>query len=102
MFSGNRFRDLRFAVHYMYTNDGEVTDNLSIGNTVGYAVMYSHRLIVRGNVSDGDRDRGFLFNFANGSQISGNTVIGRAQPAERWAASSMRGGEAREHGLAAR
>ena len=101
MFSGNRFRDLRFAVHYMYTNDGEVTDNVSIGNTVGYAVMYSHRLIVRGNVSDGDRDRGFLFNFANGSQISGNTVIGRAQPAERWAASSMRGGEAREHGLAA-
>ena len=70
VFSGNRFRDLRFAVHYMYTNDGEVTDNLSIGNTVGFAVMYSHRLIVRGNVSDGDRDRGFLFNFANGSQIS--------------------------------
>ena len=100
VFSGNRFRDLRFAVHYMYTNDGEVTDNLSIGNTVGYAAMYSHRLIVRGNVSNGDRDRGFLFNFANGSQISGNTVIGRAQPAERWAASSMRGGEAREHGLA--
>ena len=31
VFSGNRFRDLRFAVHYMYTNDGEVTDNVSIG-----------------------------------------------------------------------
>jgi nitrous oxidase accessory protein len=101
VFSGNRFRDLRFAVHYMYTNDGEVSDNLSLGNTVGFAVMYSHRLTVRGNVSDGDRDRGFLFNFANGSQITGNTVIGRTQAAERWAASSMRGSEAREHGLPA-
>src|SRR5215212_7173081 len=36
VFSGNRFRDLRFAVHYMYTNDGEVTNNLSANNTVGY------------------------------------------------------------------
>ena len=25
VFSGNRFRDLRFAIHYMYTNDSEVT-----------------------------------------------------------------------------
>ena len=55
----------------------EVSDNVSIGNTVGYAIMYSHRLMVRGNVSDGDRDRGMLFNFANGSQITGNTVLGR-------------------------
>src|SRR6185295_15085256 len=84
VFSGNRFRDLRFAVHYMYTNEGEVTNNVSIGNTVGYAVMYSNRLTIRGNVSDGDRDRGFLFNFANGSQIIGNIVLGRLQPAERW------------------
>jgi nitrous oxidase accessory protein len=99
VFSGNRFRDLRFAVHYMYTNDGEVSDNVSTGNTVGYAVMYSHRLTIRGNVSEGDRDRGFLFNFANGSQISGNTVVGRAQPPERWAASTMRGSDAGEHGL---
>jgi nitrous oxidase accessory protein len=98
VFSGNRFRDLRFAVHYMYTNDGEVTNNVSIGNTVGYAVMYSHRLTIRGNVSDGDRDRGFLFNFANGSQISGNMVVGRLQPAERWArAGQQHDPDAREH-----
>jgi nitrous oxidase accessory protein len=99
VFSGNRFRDLRFAVHYMYTNDGEVSDNVSVGNTVGYAVMYSHRLTIRGNVSDGDRDRGFLFNFANGSQISGNTVRGRLQAAERWATSGLHDADAREHGL---
>ena len=100
MFSGNRFRDVRFAVHYMYTNDGEVTDNVSTGNTVGYAIMYSHRLTIRGNVSDGDRDRGFLFNFANGSQIAGN--VGRGASPGRRALDqrrASRGNEAREHGL---
>jgi nitrous oxidase accessory protein len=99
VFSGNRFRDLRFAVHYMYTNDGEVTDNVSTDNTVGYAIMYSHRLTIRDNVSSGDRDRGFLFNFANGSQITGNMVLGRIQPAARWTSSGLHGNEAREHGL---
>ena len=98
-FSGNRFRDLRFAIHYMYTNDSEVSNNISTGNTVGFAIMYSHHLTVRGNVSDGDRDHGLLFNFANGSKISGNTVRGRLQPAERWAGVRMRGLEAGEHGL---
>ena len=72
VFSGNRFRDLRFAVHYMYTNDSEVSDNVSVGNAVGYAIMFSHRLKVSGNVSDGDRDHGFLFNYANASQITGD------------------------------
>jgi len=100
VFSGNRLRNLRFAVHYMYTNDGEVTNNVSIGNAVGYAIMFSHRLIIRGNMSDGDRDRGFLFNFANGSQIAGNVVIGRLQPAERWAHAGHHGKEDREHVIA--
>ncbi len=101
VFSRNRFRNVRFAVHYMYTNEGEVTDNVSTGNAAGYAIMYSHRLIVRGNVSDGDRDRGFLFNFANGSRIESNVVTGRMQPAERWASPGQRSADAREHGLAA-
>jgi nitrous oxidase accessory protein len=78
VFSGNRFTDLRFAVHYMYTNDSEVSGNASFGNHVGYAIMYSQRLLVRGNRSDGDRDHGLLFNYANGSEISSNHVIGRA------------------------
>ena len=78
VFAGNRFRDLRFAVHYMYTNDSEVHGNASIGNHVGYAIMYSQRLRVTGNLSDGDRDNGMLFNYANQSEISGNHVRGRS------------------------
>ncbi|WP_340321820.1 nitrous oxide reductase family maturation protein NosD [Chelatococcus albus] len=99
IFRGNRFRDLRFAVHYMYANDSEVSDNVSTGNTVGFAIMFSHRLVVRGNVSDGDRDHGFLFNYANGSRITENVVRGREQPAARWLGAGMRAGDAKEHGL---
>ena len=99
VFSGNRFRDLRFAIHYMYTDDSEVSGNVSTGNTVGFAIMYSHRLTVRANVSDGDRDHGLLFNFANGSEITGNIVRGRLQPAERWAGARKRGMEGQDHGL---
>jgi nitrous oxidase accessory protein len=78
VFAGNRFRDLRFGVHYMYTNDSEVSGNASIGNHVGYAIMYSQRLRIRHNLSDGDRDHGLMFNYANGSEMVGNRVVGRA------------------------
>ncbi len=78
-FRNNHFGELRFAIHYMYTNDSEVSGNVSRGNHVGYAIMFSHRLTVRGNLSDGDRDRGFLFNYANSSQITGNAVRGGAE-----------------------
>ena len=93
LFSGNRFSDLRFAVHYMYTNDGEITNNVSSRNTIGYAFMFSNRLIVRDNVSDHDRDRGILFNAANASEVTGNIVIGGLLPAERWATSENRAAE---------
>jgi nitrous oxidase accessory protein len=73
-FRGNRMRDLRYAVHYMYTNDSEVSDNISIGNHAGFAIMYSDRLKITGNLSEGDRDRGLFLNYANSSDISGNIV----------------------------
>lgn len=75
-FRDNTFRDLRFAIHYMYTNDSEVSGNVSIGNHVGYAIMFSHRLTVLDNLSDGDRDRGLLLNYANSSRIEDNVVRG--------------------------
>ena len=74
VFRGNRFRDLRFAIHYMYANDSEVADNLSIGNHAGFALMFSDRLQVRGNRSVGDRDHGILLNYANRSVIEDNVV----------------------------
>jgi len=75
VFRANRMRDLRFAVHYMYTDASLVSDNISSGNHIGYALMYSSHLRVTNNVSSGDRDRGILFNYANQSQIHGNRVL---------------------------
>jgi nitrous oxidase accessory protein len=75
-FRNNSFRDLRFAVHYMYTNQGEVTGNRSQGNHAGYAIMYSNRVALAGNSSEGDRDHGILMNYANNAAITGNRVSG--------------------------
>lgn len=75
IFRGNRFRDLRFAVHYMYVNQSEVTGNISIGNHLGYAVMFSKRVRVADNLSVDDRDHGIMLNYANHSEITGNTVL---------------------------
>lgn len=95
VFSGNRFTNVRFAMHYMYTNDSEISDNISTGNSVGYAIMFSSRLKITGNISDGDRDHGLLLNYANGSTITGNTVRGHMQPASRWDG----GTRSQEHGI---
>jgi nitrous oxidase accessory protein len=75
-FSGNRFDNLRIAVHYMYANDSVVAGNHSQGNTVGYALMYSRKLNVLGNRSIGDHNHGLLLNFANRSRIENNLVKG--------------------------
>jgi nitrous oxidase accessory protein len=76
VFSGNHMSDLRFAVHYMYANDSEVSNNISVNNRSGFAIMFSDRIIARNNYSSGDIERGLFFNAANYSEISGNRVVG--------------------------
>ncbi|MGF1627962.1 MAG: nitrous oxide reductase family maturation protein NosD [Kiloniellaceae bacterium] len=73
-FQENRFADLRFAIHYMYTHDSRVIGNRSEGNHVGWAIMFSDRLEIRDNVSIGDRDHGLMLNAANESTVTGNVV----------------------------
>lgn len=74
-FVGNTFTDVRFAVHYMYCNDSEVSGNVSTGNNIGFAIMFSSGLTIKDNHSVGDRDHGILLNYANGSEITGNRVV---------------------------
>ena len=74
IFRNNTFRDLRFAVHYMYADNSEVSGNVSIGNHLGYAVMFSTRVKVTDNVSLNDRDHGVMLNYANKSIITGNVI----------------------------
>ena len=87
--SGNSFRDLRFAVHYMYANDGEITNNLSAGNHVGYALMYSQGLSVRGNFSDrrAPGPQASCSTTPTDLSISGNVVEGGFLPSTRWTSS---------------
>ncbi|VAW14955.1 Nitrous oxide reductase maturation protein NosD [hydrothermal vent metagenome] len=75
-FSGNRFRDLRFAIHYMYTHDSVVSGNVSEGNHLGYAIMYSKNVRIEGNISARDRNQGIMLNYTNKSLISGNWIAG--------------------------
>jgi len=76
IFRNNRMRDLRFAIHYMYTDKSRIIGNYSAGNHIGYALMSSTDLMVDGNISDGDRDRGLLFNYANKIVVKRNIVRG--------------------------
>src|SRR5690606_22942487 len=73
-FRNNVFRDLRFAVHYMYANRSEVSGNVSIGNDLGYAIMFSDRVKVTDNVSIGDAEHGIMLNYATSSEVTGNLV----------------------------
>jgi nitrous oxidase accessory protein len=76
IFRNNRIYDLRFAIHYMYTNDSEVSGNLSRGNHSAWALMFSDRLVVSDNHSEGDRDRGLFLNYVNYSRLENNHVSG--------------------------
>lgn len=75
-FTNNRFEDLRFAIHYMNADSSEVSGNISIGNHLGYAIMFSKRVILRDNISLDDRDHGIMLNYANNAVIEGNAVVG--------------------------
>ncbi len=79
VFRNNLFRDLRFAVHYMYTNDSEVSGNISVGNHLGYALMFSDRIKVTNNLSLRDRSHGVMLNYANNADVIGNLVRGGAE-----------------------
>ncbi|MGB6242608.1 MAG: nitrous oxide reductase family maturation protein NosD [Castellaniella sp.] len=76
VFSGNTFHHLRYAVHYMYTNDSEVSGNISRGNEIGYAIMFSRRLTVRDNIAADSAHQGLMLNATDDSRIQGNVVVG--------------------------
>jgi nitrous oxidase accessory protein len=76
VFRANRIHDVRFAVHYMYTNDSEISENVSTGNHAGYVIMFSNHLQIRENVSINDQDHALLFNYANESKVDDNVASG--------------------------
>ncbi|WP_322997224.1 nitrous oxide reductase family maturation protein NosD [Castellaniella sp.] len=75
VFSRNVFDHLRYAVHYMYTNDSEVSDNLSLGNEVAYAIMFSRRLKIRDNIAVHSTHQGLMLNATDESLVQGNVIV---------------------------
>ena len=73
-FSHNHFHDLRYGVHYMYTNDSQIEDNIVADSKIGYAIMFSTNIRLTGNISLNNTDQGIMLNYANDSVISGNAV----------------------------
>lgn len=76
VFHGNHFSHVRYAVHYMYTNSSEVSDNVSDGNEIAFALMFSRHLTVRGNVGLNSSDQGMNLNATQNSIIAGNVIRG--------------------------
>lgn len=76
VYRNNTMRDLRFAVHFMYTRNTEVSGNISIGNHLGFAIMFSDRGKILNNLSLGDREHGLMLNYANNADVTGNLIRG--------------------------
>jgi nitrous oxidase accessory protein len=47
--SGNQARDLRYGLHYMFSDDNTFEDNLFENGAAGTALMYSKRIVFRRN-----------------------------------------------------
>ncbi len=69
---GNTIHDLRYGIHYMYSHNNRVVNNLAYNVRAGYALMSSKQLTVQGNISRDSEDYGMLMNFITHSDISYN------------------------------
>ncbi len=73
-FNHNTFHNLRYGIHYMYTNDSEINHNVVRDSEIGYAIMFSERIKVNHNISIHNSQQGMMLNYANHSEIIGNAV----------------------------
>ncbi|MFC4259197.1 nitrous oxide reductase family maturation protein NosD [Marinobacter lacisalsi] len=76
---GNTMADLRYGIHYMYSMDNRLEDNVTRNTRTGYALMQSKRLTVINNRSENDENYGILMNFITNSTLRGNVVTGVSQ-----------------------
>ncbi|RLM76852.1 nitrous oxide reductase family maturation protein NosD, partial [Halobellus sp. Atlit-38R] len=74
----NTIRHTRYGVHYMYSDDNRLVDNVAADNGVGYALMVSEGLTVRNNTAlrnDGGSGHGILAKDIEDSTIAGNHLV---------------------------
>ena len=70
----NIVEDLRYGIHYMYSFDNTVRDNICRRNVSGIALMQSSRLRILGNVVVDNARHGILFRDVQYTRIEGNVA----------------------------
>ncbi|MGM0606268.1 MAG: NosD domain-containing protein, partial [Halobacteriota archaeon] len=79
--SNNAMWNNRYGVHYMYSDDNQLVDNVAVDNGVGYALMVSERLVIRNNTAIRNADtsgHGILAKDIERSTIDGNVLVENA------------------------
>lgn len=77
--TGNNIKDSRYAVHTMWVDRGDFSNNTTHDSLVGIAIMYTKHSKISGNFSFGNRTHGLLLIQTVRSEISSNTVIGNTK-----------------------
>ena len=78
---GNHVSDLRYGLHYMYSNDNTFEDNVFEDNVAGAAIMYSHNIQFRRNSfvhNRGFSSFGILFQESEDCIAEQNVIVDNA------------------------
>ena len=73
--------DVRYGLHYMYSDNNVFENNLFSENAAGAAVMFSHDILIRGNRfidNRGSRAYGILFQSDEDVRLENNLIRNNA------------------------
>ncbi len=76
---GNTIKNSRYAVHTMWVDRGDFSNNVAHDNLVGLAIMYTDHSRINDNLSFGNRTHGLLLIQSLRSEVNGNAVIGNTK-----------------------
>lgn len=71
----NRFRDVRYGVHYMWSHGNRITKNVVSESLAGFALMQSRDLIVEDNVAYANARAGFLLRDGEDNRLARNLSV---------------------------
>ncbi|MCF6282473.1 MAG: nitrous oxide reductase family maturation protein NosD [Candidatus Polarisedimenticolaceae bacterium] len=74
LIEANLTEQLRYGIHYMYSENNRLKDNISRNNINGFAIMQSHYLIIEGNQAYSNKNHGLLFRDAQYCIIKNNDL----------------------------
>ena len=76
---GNDISHSRYAVHTMWCDDSQYSENYAHDNLVGLALMFATRIEARSNILHNNRTHGILWVQVTRGVIDGNVMIGNTK-----------------------